>query len=776
MNIRPLICLSAILTPGIWGLAHAQDGGVGLEEIIVTAERRETNLQSTPLSITAFDSEQIEAISAVGLQDLQGFIPNFSISEDGAYGRSNPQFNIRGVGAGTVTAGVVTERPVGLYIDGLFFPRVQGSLLNILDAQSIEVLRGPQGTLFGRNTTGGAVVYKSKMPTEETSGQVKVKVGNFDELQIQGEVNFALSDSVFVRGVYAKTEQDGYVQRGNIDLGNIDDEVGRIQVRFDPSDEFTLDLSATLTNTKSNGDARVLSEYLYNDSAGPGRHFSALSQLLVDVGEAPLVENDPRIVSNGYDAPGFCIWDDVNPLTFSSRCETNLEAEMQVYTANAKWEINDSFSLTSITGHIAGDQESTNDWVWTGAYRRPFVFDYETWSQELQLNYDTDRLNAVAGAIFFNEKGSEREITDEIRVVGSVPEVATIDDVRAGGSWRRRDGEYQIDTESIGLFVQATYNFTEKFDVTAGGRMSWDDKDVTIINRPTPQDPDERTGTGSESWDNFDWRIAAQYQFTDDFMLYGSVTDAYKAGIADDASLEFSPTENPNNTILFIPPENALGYEVGIRSEWFDNRFRANLTAFRTDYTDRQGRIGTTLPSGEIVLSTVNLGDVEFQGIEGEFTLAATEALTFNAAFGLLDYELVEDPDNVLSNVPEETFTFGATYDKDMQWGAISTSLNYAWVGKTYGRNNALPDATRGLRQAINPSYGKLNVRVVAMPGSEKWSVAAYVANALDEYYSTTSSAQTFHIGGNGTEGRQIVRNRFVGRPRSYGVEFTVNF
>ncbi len=789
MKLRTLIGLTTALASGISVSAHAQqttveqeaseaEGGAtqssGLGVIVVTAERRETNLQETPLSITAIGAEELEQIGAIGLQDMQGFIPNFSISEDGAYGRSNPQFNIRGVGAGTITAGIVTERPVGLYIDGVFFPRVQGSLLNVLDAQSIEVLRGPQGTLFGRNTTGGAVVYRSKMPTNDTSASLSVQIGNFDARQIQGEVNIALTDTLYVRGVYADTRQDGYVQRGDIDLGNVDDQVGRVQLRFDPSSDFTLDLSASFSQTSSNGDARVLSEFLFNDSSGPGRHFSALSTLLTDFGEPALVENDTRLITDGYEAPSFCLWDDPNPLTFSDRCETNLEAEMQVYTARARWNIDDNFSFTSISGHIKGEQVSTNDWVWTGAYIRPFEFEYDVWSQEFQLNYDTDNLNAVAGAIYYSDSGSEREITDEIRVVNNV---LSIDDIRAGGSYLRRDQEYQSDAESIGVFAQATYGVTDRFDIILGGRMSWDSKEVTIINRATPQDNDVRTGTNKESYSNFDWRVAAQYQVTDEVMIYASVTDAYKAGVANDAALERPVSENPTNFIEFVPPENARGYEVGLRSEWFDNRLRVNLTAFKTDYTDRQSRVGITDPiTLEIVLNTVNLGDVEFKGLEGEFAFAATDDLTFNASFGLIDYELVETPDLVLSNVPEETFTFGAVYDRDVGPGFITGSLNYAWVGSTFGRNNALPDATRGLRQVVNPSYGRLNGRIAFTPESENWSVAFFMQNILDEYYSTSSSAQTFHIGGNGTIGRQIVRNRFVGRPRSYGVELTANF
>ncbi len=753
--------------------AQSESGSAALDEVVVTAERRETDLQDTPVAVTAFDAAQIENLGANGLDDLRHFIPNFSISEDPQYGRSNPQFNIRGVGAGTRTAGIVTERPVALYIDGMYYARVQGSLLNVLDAESIEVLRGPQGTLFGRNTTGGAVSYTSRAPTSEFEATAKVKVGRFNQNEVHGMVNLPLSDTVALRAFYADINQDGYVSRGNIDLGDIDDKVARVQLQFTPNEDVTIDLAGTFAETRTNGDARVLTEFNLGTTAGPGRHFGVISTLLQDEGQAALGEDDPRLILGDYAAPDFCILDDPNPLTFGPECETNLESDLTVFSAKVAWDISETLKLTSITGHLAGDQLSTSDWMWSGAYRRPFDFEYESVSQEFQLNYDTDRLNAVAGLIYFSEDAQEAEITNEINTTGGTG--LDIDEIRAGVQILRREQAYFADTDSLGIYAQARYSLTDRLDVTAGVRFSDDTKDVTIVNTATPQDPDVRTGIGKESWDNVDWRIALQYSLTDNAMVYLSATEAYKAGIADDSSLERPASQNPENIIIFIPPEEALGYELGLRSQWLDNRLRINLTAFDTEYTNRQSsqliQIGQ-----DFVIQSVNLGDVAFDGFEGEFAFAATDNLTLTAAFGVLDYELKLEPNEVLANIPEESFTLGLLHEADLGGrGFVTTSLNYGHVGKSFAENRE-PAADGNQRQGVNPSYGLLNGRIVFTPQHERWAMAIYGTNLTDEVYSTSTSAQTFHIGGSVSAQDRVSRAVYRGRPRSYGIEFTANF
>jgi len=375
-KIVPYILLAA--TTASHSISAQEEDLAFLEEVVVTAERRETNLQETAVAVTAFTEDQIAQLGASGVEDLQTFTPNLSITEDGDYGRMNPQFNIRGVGAGVPTAGVVTERPVGLYVDGVFLARAQGSLLSVLDTQSIEILRGPQGTLFGRNTTGGAVVYTSKKPGDEFEASVQLTAGNFDRNDQQFAVNIPLGDAAAIRAVYANNFTDGYVKRGDRMHGDRDEEVLRLQFHADLADNLTLDLSATKTNFETTGDPRVMTEINVTDSdpedgfALTRGHFAALSTALVAQGEAPLQNNDPRIVLGDYEIADFCLLDSPNPYSRDDACDNSLNAGMFLFTGNLAWDVNEELTFKSITGYLDGDQLGAADFPWTGAYRRPF--------------------------------------------------------------------------------------------------------------------------------------------------------------------------------------------------------------------------------------------------------------------------------------------------------------------------------------------------------------------------------------------------------------------
>jgi iron complex outermembrane receptor protein len=749
------------------------DSDFSLEEIIVTAERREADMQDTPISISSMNAGDIEKTGAGSLDQLADFIPNLNITASGAYGKGNPEFNIRGVGAGTSTAGAVTEKPVGLYIDGLYYSRAQGALLSLIDAERIDVLKGPQGTLFGRNTTGGAIAYTSKMPTQEFEGYVKGKFGQYNQRDLQGMVNIPLSDTTAIKLSAAVQKQDGYVDRGPVDMGNTDDSVLRLQLRSELSDDIQLDFQVSHSETKSNGDARDISSWELGGTAFPRNFFQGLNVLLQAQGEAPLVENDPRLVLDDYTVANYCTLDDLNPLTFGSECKTDLEGSMDVVSAKIKWDLNEDWSLTSITGFLAGEQSNASDWTWTGGYYRPVNHDFDNYSQEFQLSLETDDLKFVTGLIYFHEDAREDEITREVFVSNAI--AAADNDINDVTDRIRRKEEYQSLVDSVGVFAQATYSVTEQLDVTAGIRYSSDEKEVTIERFNTPFETNAaRKGTGTETWDDVGWRLAASYNLSDDIMLYASATDAYKAGIADDSAMERST--NVDNLIPFIPPEEALGFEIGLRSEWLDNRLRLNLTAYKTEYTNRQStRIITIQENGEdrAVIESINLGDVDFEGFEADFAFAATENLTISGSIGISDYEQIEAPDEVLPGVPKTNWTLGFTHEKMLSNGAtLDSTLRYGYTDDTYSdQGNTTKD-----RQTINDGYGLLSGRLEYNSG-ENWIVALYGTNLLDENYSTSSAAQTFHIGGSSTATEtRVVKSRYMGRPRSVGIEVKYNF
>ncbi|HEY8518755.1 MAG TPA: TonB-dependent receptor plug domain-containing protein [Gammaproteobacteria bacterium] len=229
-----------------WSAASAQD----LEEIIVTAERREMALQDTPISVIAFTGETLEYKGVRDMFELAGTTPNLDIKGSRGTGNTSPNYQIRGIGGG---GGATGERGVGFYIDNVFMPRTTGPVMRVLDVERIEVLRGPQGTLFGRNSTGGAIRVFSRQPSNELDGYLKLTGGNFDHRDVSAMINVPITDRVYFRAQAASLEQDGYVRRGPQMLGDSEDTVVRLQTAWHPSHAVSVTTGLLRTDSESNG-------------------------------------------------------------------------------------------------------------------------------------------------------------------------------------------------------------------------------------------------------------------------------------------------------------------------------------------------------------------------------------------------------------------------------------------------------------------------------------------------------------------------------------------
>ena len=221
-----------------------------LDEIIVTAERRETSLQETPISIAAFSAETMEIKGLETLEDVAAFTPNLDIKGGRTGGNISPTYQIRGLTGGGGAGG---ERSTAMYIDGIFMPRTTGPFLAVLDIERIEVLRGPQGTLFGRNSTGGAIRVFTQQPGPELDGNVKLTAGNFNRADVSGMINVPITDSVFFRAQGGSLSQDGYVTRGTQELGGMEDVIGRLQLAVEPNDDLRVTFGLSSTDSESDG-------------------------------------------------------------------------------------------------------------------------------------------------------------------------------------------------------------------------------------------------------------------------------------------------------------------------------------------------------------------------------------------------------------------------------------------------------------------------------------------------------------------------------------------
>jgi iron complex outermembrane receptor protein len=766
---------ASVLTPSVYG----QENRGTLEEVIVSAERREETVQSTPFSVIAFGADEIESSGAANLEDLQNFIPNLTITGGRGSGNNGPKFAIRGVGA--PKGGFITgDRGVGLYVDDIYYPRAQGSLLGILDIERIEVLRGPQGTLFGKNNTGGAVRYITKRPDNEAfEARVKVAAGQDGLMNADVTANIPLSDTAALRVQYANLNTDGYIKQGSTELGDADDQVLRGVIRFEPSDALTVDLGITLTESENDGSVLDIASFAEHNDAG---FFMSrrLNDALVNNGEAPLVENDPRLVRDRYSLPDYCLLDgdgdpytdtggttvlDFGPLGLeetSPGCATPTETDTTMAFLDINYDLGENMSLRLLTGFSDVDNYSVQQFLALGTWGSRNIVTSKTLSQEIQLagiSFD-EKLDWVVGAIYSQDETDQNFINYWLNPFQA--------NFGVDPGFRRI---FDLETTSYGVFGQATYYINETFNVTAGIRYSADDKDFTYQRHNHFQG---NPLSNSDSWSSTDYRLSLEYNATDDLMFYSTVSTAYRAGGFNDGAnngLDFNgngiadPGEN-NGGILPYDPESLTSYELGMRSEW-SNNLRFNATYYYMDYSEIQA--GTLdLSTNPATPLTANLGEATIQGLELELLWVATDNLKLNASLGTNDTELGSfiDPQGVLIETsglpgsPELTYNIGANYFIPVKTGEFQLSLNYAFTDET---NTNISPAS----DSIVSDYALVNTRVSYTSSDNVWSVSLLCNNCADEDYALGGSYFSTFFGG---------VSEYRARGRRVSAEFSYNF
>lgn len=794
--------LASIISLAIPLVAQAQ-----LEEVVVTAEKYESSLQDAPLSILAFSEQQIDNLNVTDLQDLQNFLPNVSIGGQVAAGGSYPNTVIRGIGQ--ATARVNNDRGVALYVDDMFYPRSTGSLLKLLDVERLEVLRGPQGTLFGRNATGGAIRYITNKPSEEFSGRVRTTYGSFDRTDVDGLVNIPFSDQLLGRFQAGYSDRDGFIDEVDIngnkigEAGGQEDWAVRGVLRYLPTENITADFSAAMTNVQADPSPYIATKVDALPAGGPvGTAARVRNHYFTNIlGQGPQVANDPRLLSpNNETFPWVCFLDDeaiFNPAVVgdtaakttartTSLCDRSSEDENTFLNADINVSLSDNLSLRSITGHQDLSTENGTSLFGDGVIRRFFI-DTDVFTQEFQLNYSDERLNWVAGLYYYDE--SVNRLDQQNVAAGGGPFVGQccsfIDDI------------FVQDVQSLAVFGSGTYSLSDALQVTLGLRYSDEEKDIYVTDTGR-SGVDPITITGNDSWDSFDYRLAVDYQINEDVMVFGSVSTGFKSGGFGADIVAFVPfsvapgAARPGTPQTPVVPsydqEEVLSYEFGIRSEWFDNRLRANVTGFITEYDNMIIQIPEfSTPPGPPQLLQDNGANVDFQGIEAELLYAISDAFTLSATYGYLDHEIKDiiqpigrglilnprscaDPSNPIAagcelraipRAPENSFTLGADYVMNLSGGnELAFNANYAWTDE-------LSSGTSG-NSIMLDSYGILNLRAT-WRAAEHWEVALFGTNVTDKFYATSGgTAEIFNQWG----GDVLT----PGRPREFGATLTYNF
>lgn len=762
-------------------------------DIIVTAERRETNLQETPLSIVAVTEEVLEAKGIENLADLSRFTPGLNITPGRGSGNANPYFSIRGIGGG---GGATGERGVGLYIDGIFVPRTSGSILRVLDIDRVEVLRGPQGTLFGRNSTGGAIRIFTKQPQmSSTEGYVKVAAANMDRADVIGAVNLPISDNAALRVQGAYLRQGGWVERGTQMLGESEDYIARASLRIVPSDRFEMNLGFLYSDSRGTSSPSVFEEFDMRpgvDGVIQGNYADWLNDSFKAAGQAPLAAyNDSRLVRGDFTAPDICLLDDFNP-DWDKACEQYETNRYWQADLRMTYELSDTVSLASTTGLARLDHESTVDWQMIGTEDRHSILTSDTFYQELQLNAELfgGAVSFVTGGSYFHEKSVNDGLIITRRGTSTFTPQAANGNGDAG--LKRRDDIVTTQTsDSIGIFGSATWHITDRLNFTGGLRYANDKKDFTETEFPntdfTPLPGTTSTTVWTDhSWEQVDWRASLDYKLTPDWMWYVTASKAYKAGTFSGINIisNLAGDKQSGDYIVPVDPEQVINYETGMRIEAFDKRVRFNPTLFYMQWSDRQAArqvtcSGPDCPNG-FRIQVVNSGDVDIYGIELDAQVSVTDNLFLDGQFGYTGFEVKDvaanGGPNLLPGPPEFSYNFGATYIADVGAGELILNANYTYTASQPTYPTSTGDSAYDL-----PAIELVNARVTFKSEKAPVTISVFANNLLNNTYATwgTRFGGGFWDNPTGTglgapprSALSVVR----GKPREVGISLQYDF
>jgi iron complex outermembrane receptor protein len=833
--------VAAAVASALYGLGAAQAAQAAespaaestvLEEIIVSAERRTTVLQDTPISIQALSAESMENKGVEDIADVAMFTPNLAITGSRGSGNNSPVFAIRGISGG---GGATGERGVALYIDDIFIPRTAGSVFKVFDLERVEVLRGPQGTNFGRNSQGGAIRLITKQPVHDFEAYVKATVGNFDRRDIIGMVNLPLSDSVAVRLQAARLEQEGHVRRGPTLLGGSEDWLARAQLLWDASENVRVNINALYSDASSSGSPNVMKNWdmtpgingpgVLPQDAIQGNYADWISDWLEASGQPRLATvNDPRIVAGDYIAPPFCFLDDADP-DWDAAC--NLLDDNKYYQVDAKvtWNLSDVSTLTFSGGYNKLDHDGISDWVYLGVESRPDTVDSEVLNGEVLFNTELfgGKVDLVSGLNLFQEESGSSGINLSARgtsVFNATTGGAANGDGRAG-VYGVANLTVDQTTRSVGVFSSATWHITDKLNFTGGVRGYYEEKEIRYDRGPgfgpapifpgmpaandfVPSYPGANGATnivvnGDDSWRVLDWRATVDYHLTEDIMAYFTASKASRSGYY---SHTVSPTIAPEvqeAIIRPLDPEKVINLEAGLRTTWLDGRLRINPTGYWMAWTNRQsaqqqscppinGQPDPSCPAGfRIVL--VNSGAIDVYGMELDADLAITRNLTFNASAGTTNYRVKNPVANAGPYLnPDQaspTLNGGVSYSiPGTSIGDLAFNLNYAYRGpqQTYPGSLDFPLNTRDSAYEL-PGYGLWNARIGLTLPSGKTQVSVFANNLTDKVYGTYATrfgGGFWDAGGPNPSGRAApLRSALawvVGRPREVGVTIQHRF
>lgn len=652
------------------------------DEVIVTALKREQNLQDVPASISAFSALELEQKNIDSIRDIARQTPNFLGS---SFTSTQPIFAIRG-GANTLSA-IGTSEPVGVYIDEVYLPRFSSADFELFDLKSVEVLRGPQGTFFGRNVASGAVVITTKKPSlEENIVKVQASYGNYNSYELKGLVNGKLSDNVAGKVSISRVERDGFGR--DAISGEEQDDLHSTSVRgsllWQPNEQFEAILS---------GD--------YTDDGNGGRTLST-----AQFGADP----DPRVSNLGV----------------------SQNFDRKIYGGSLRMTYDtENGEFISITGFRKSSSDELFSFNGISFTLLPFAFQQvdqdlespQTISQELRFVSDEfENFNFIAGIFYLNED-SDRIVNRRRLLNGNG---AVIQNVQF---------DQNIKTNAYAAYVDGTYHITDNLDLSGGVRYTFENRIASLNYTDNINTANSFSVTGlEENFDSFTPRIALTYKPTDDITLYGSISKGFTAGGFN------TEADSLGEIITPFQEETITSYEGGIKTSFWNNRGYANVVYFYQNYNDKQEFV---FDFTTFVGTILNAADATIQGIEVEVGLQLNEFFSIDANYGYLDtvfdrFPIANTPGNTgneLGNSPGNQFAISGTFEHPVMDGAVDffANANYSWTDDyfTGGSNN--PDL-------FVESYGLLGANIGVSSANDRWKFELFGTNLTDKEFVLTPS------------------------------------
>jgi len=760
----------ALIATSLTGLAVAQNNAPSstaklMEEIVVSARGIEEGLQEAPIAVSAFTGETLDYRGVDSLSQIERFVPSLTLQNNPSFGGASNSAAIYLRGVGQKEFLPTTEPGVGLYVDGVYVARSVGAILDIIDIDRLEVLRGPQGTLFGRNTIGGAISIATRKPQPggEFEGNLAAAAGTDSLIHLRGTVHVPVSESVALRANLASMTQDGYVDRADgIDLGNDDTFTGRVSVAFQPSDDFSALITADMTRDRENGPAMQLIGIDFTDLSQlqgvvlapppPMAFIHNVTTAAMGPGQ-PCAATDPA--GNGV------TYNPASPSCYDSRyigADGTNEGSAPAYSetdvfglsATLDFNLSDSLALKSITAYRELESDFARDGDHSPHRISQFAdtLEQEQFTQELQLIGTHERLGWIVGLYYFSEDGDNVNTLD-----------FTVSNFRSGGAF---------DNTSWAAFAQATFDMTDRLHLTLGGRYTDEDKAFTpdqiiynnyfagISNVVPPGNPLAALDApflqaGSRilpllekeiSISEFTPMANLSFDLNDSIMLYATYSEGFKSGGFTQRVFPpiVPPFTAPPGTpdIDLIPtyePEFVEVLEAGFKMNLLDGRLKLNGAFFQTDYEELQVQVFNS-----VAPVTQNIGEASIEGFEVELFASPAEGWFVEGSLSLLnaEYDSIDTANtlilqsNEFERVPETTASLGLSKEFSLgETGNLLLRGDWSYRSETFNDAYNTPSLETDSYSLIDASARWTNV-------DGDWTVILSGTNLSDEEYLET--------------------------------------